>query len=176
MTMTSREIAVLERHALAQEELVKAIKGGTAAKKLREERLALEEARGGARRLAEAEKILREAAAQAEALLKQAREEVAALLSRAEASVKARQDALVVVATQLDARESALNKQRAALAEAERSVREIEKRQTTKDQGLAVVAGEIESRNNALRQREAECRRREDDIRRFDEWRAKAPA
>lgn len=175
MTMTSREITVLERHALAQEELVKAIKGGTAAKKLREERLALEGARGGARRLAEAEKILQEAKAQADALVKQAREDVVALLSRAEASVKARQDSLVVVATQLDARESALNKKTTMLAEAERSVREIEKRQTTKERELGELAGEVASRDNAVRQREVECHRREDDIRRFDEWRAKAP-
>ena len=176
MGMNFRETTALLREAESRDNLVAALKGGKAAKEFRSEREALEKAAGGKRKLAEADKVLADAGAAAEKIIGEAVEKTGALSRAAAVDIKAGTAALTKRQAELNVLQTTLDDLRFSLSV---------KKQETDDAAAALkVRGTaVTRRGEALNDREARvtaregrATKREVEIKRFDDWRATAPA
>jgi len=176
MGMNFRETTALLREAESRDNLAAALKGGKAAKEFRREREALEKAAGGKKRLEQADKVLADARAAAEKIVGEAVEKAGVLGRAAAGKIKAGTAALDERQHKLSALETSLNALRASLGvkaqEAEDEATAFAELKTAAD----AFGGELTRRESAVAARETRATAREAEIKRFDAWRATAPA
>ena len=180
MGMNFRETMALLREAESRDNLAKVLKGGKAAKEFRvlvaSEREGLERAAGGKRKLEQADKVLAEAEAKYVEEVAKGQEEGFRYAREAADKIKAGTAALARRQETLDALQISLDERRDALGG---------KSKELEDAALAVKAREtvitrrgevLDDREAKLTAREGRATRRETEIKRFDDWRAAAPA
>lgn len=174
--MNNKEITALLREAESRDNLAVALKGGKAAAEFRKEREALEKVAGGKKKLAEVDKVLADARTKAGQAITAGEAEGVRLTRAAAGDILARRAAL-------NDREAGLDTQKVNLSARKD---DLDARQLRLDGGLdelvtrAATAderdGTLNGRETAVAARESRATAREAEIKRFDDWRAAAPA
>ncbi len=161
--------------ASLQETLKEFVKGdiGAAA---RADLKALEKGTGGKKRLDQADKILAEAEAHYAERIADGDREVNKLMSVAAAEIKTARAALDLEKSQLDSGVAQLDKQRGDLSKRQQKFDETATALGDREETAAEYEDVVKSRENAVAVREANATQREAEIKRFDDWRAAAPA
>ena len=174
--MNYREITALLREAESRDNLAASLKGGKAAKEFRKEREAMEKAAGGARKLAEAEKVLAGANAEGHKIVAKAMAAASAHRINADGDIKAMKAELAERRQDLDERHARLNDMKAGLDATATALKNdlIDLKARAKAADERAVSFDRREANVATR--EANAERREAEIKRFDAWRATAPA
>lgn len=147
-----------------------------AAKELRKETAAWEKAVGGKQKLDEAAAILVAAFEQRTAILAEGAEEVREMIRKAN-------DRFEAAKADIDAEEQGLLTQRTRLGILANELKDKERALADSDKALALSEAAVEERDAeqdrrdaGLNTRDIENTRREAEIKRFDAWRATAPA
>lgn len=174
--MNYREITALLREAESRDNLAASLKGGKAAKEFREERLALEKAAGGAKKLAEAEKVFAEANDEAAKIIVKAQTEAGERLLVADDVFKTEKVFLDFEKRQLDKQKGDLETQKEGLRvktqELKDALVDIKGREKAADERDI----KLDRREVALTTRDANVSAREAKAKRHDEWEAQRPA
>lgn len=175
MAMRFRETDALLREAESREELVAALKGGTAAKEFRQEREALVKAVGGKKMIDRADWILGEAHTKSAKIIGDAQETANEITLDAKVEIKKGEGILVEKNQRLIDLETNLDTQRQVLSEREKHIGEarhsLESRKTAADD----LDQKLSRRETDVGTREVQVKAREAEIKRFDDWRASAP-
>ena len=176
MGMNFREVSTLIHWAESNDRLATALKGGKAAKEFRSEREALEKAAGGKKKLEQADKVLADARAAAEKMAGEAVEKTDILSLTAAGKIKAgaaaldeRDRHLAALALNINKREDALGVKAQELEDATQTFKAHETGADERERSL-------DHRESKVGTRELNATRREVEIKRFDDWRATAPA
>lgn len=176
MTMNFRETTALLREAESRDTLAAALKGGRAAKEFREAQAALEKAVGGKKTLEQADKVLADARSSAEKIVGEAVERAAVLALTAAGKIKAGTAALAGRQAELDALQTSIDEQRTALAIKATANEDAALVLDAREKAADISDGELTRRESAVTGRETRATAREAEIKRFDAWRATAPA
>lgn len=174
--MRFRETDALLREAESRDNLAAALKDGKAAKEFRKEREALEMVVGGRKRLDEADKILSAAVKTRAEAVRIGKEEASRLSSEAQTSIKvAREEFAGKELELIAAQEKLIEQQRSfglKVMERDNAALAVQGREKAADDRSA----ELDSRETKIAGREKEASAREAEIKRYDDWRAAAPA
>lgn len=175
MIMSNREIIALERQARAQEALAKAIKTD-AGKAFSKERELIEKAQGGKKKLAQAEKVLAAAESRAAEIVAEAQVNAAAVARLTQEEIDAVQHRLADEEQRLKAVEASQAARTGTLNDREIELQQVA--EALKERETAVEARESETlrRESKVTAREKQAEARETEIKRFEAWRAAAPA
>lgn len=173
--LPNSQIQAMLRKAKADEGLTKAIKSGKG-KELAKENDRAEKIAGGKRKIEQADKVLADAHIEAEEVVGKAKAD-GVILSRAAADeIKAGTAALDERRGNLDTLQTSLDGQRKNQAlksqELEDAATVLEDRKTAAD----TRDGTLDRRESEVGRREKDATIREAEIKRFDDWRAAAPA
>ena len=176
MGMNFRETTALLREAESRDNLAAALKGGKAAKEFSKEREALGKAAGGKRKLEQADRILVNAHTEAGRLVAAAEREGVRLSREAADDIKTSTAALDERRGQLDSIQQGFNEQRDAIAVSNGKIKTAELALKKREAAASSYGLDLDSREMEVARRERAASLREAEIKRFDDWRATAPA
>ncbi len=166
MTISNRDVIALDRYANALEEFRKAA-ASNAGKMLRVERVALEKAAGGKKKLDRAETILAEAERARDEIMSEASRKVAALNTAARARIELANDELAGKErkyaerlTVADERDEEFAAAMIDLVESETKVKDREEEAHSRARHIHVREDEVSNREDAATMREAEVEAR----------------
>lgn len=175
MGMPNRDINVLKRHALSNENLIKEMKTDAGKKYLK----AVEEyerAAGGKKKLDEADKILADARKMYDKRISEAQKAAQRLIEEAQERIAAGVAANEIKAQELTEATIDLNVQRKDLAmkvhELDNAVAAVKRREQAANERDSALNG----REFEVARREREVSAREDAAARFSEWASQRPA
>ena len=175
MGMPNREVAALERHARANEELAKAISSRAGKEYMKQVKL-LENAAGGAKKLAKADKVLDMARLEAAKITAEA--DTAAIMR-----MHAADDEIEAAKAELEEERRVFGNQRAQVngrAKAQKlksgEIADAERGQKGREGELAMRESEVAARESKATAREKAAATREAEIKRKDAYYAGAPA
>lgn len=149
MTISNRDVLVMDRHAEAMREFTEAV-NSNAGKLLREERLLLEKTHGGVKRLEKAQAILDNASGEAKAIVDKALAKEKEIAERTRNSVAEAQKALDLRYEEMRKKTQDFKQRENALLEAEQSLSDRE--------------NECKSLEKVLQAREALLKRMEENL------------